>query len=437
MISVYDGLDKHNSMIKLTSWERQIVHTLKCVNLIPPLQKWSMKYEVNEVVTSEGMRKRAQIMKLDFGNIEFVCMNDFFIEQFDGHSCGPIACLKVMHCVGEIGDDYRQIAKGNNLRKFIVRRYKELVEKYRGHRVLPHEREHDMDEEARAIIIDHENSPVKTTPIVSNSNRQNKKNDVEEVDVSPPNSDDVSIKNDKVSSLKSDDVVQSKDDTANPPLPSTLGVTTNQEEEDHDEQEDDDNISSKHHPREADRVRAESMVLRRQRQEVQADNMKKYQKKDLKARGLERGSIITIRIDARDHSHAQGLFAVVLRVGPYGGALVACEHGVITSSGTKADFWMPYTQYRIVADHLTKTTLSSEMEAVRQQIINGEYDYKNAPRISILQYHGIVVGATSPLKKGRCMCAKGQCTKRCGCHRKGHKCSSSCSCSGNCFNKAD
>ena len=125
-----------------------------------------------------------------------------------------------------------------------------------------------MDEEARAIIIDHDNSPVKTTPIVSNSNRQNKKNDVEEVDVSPPNSDDVSIKNDKVSSPKSDDGVQSKDNTANPPLPSTSGVTTNQEEEDHDEQENNDDISSKHHPREADRVRAESMVLRQQRQEV-------------------------------------------------------------------------------------------------------------------------------------------------------------------------
>ncbi len=44
------------------------------------------------------------------------------------------------------------------------------------------------------------------------------------------------------------------------------------------------------------------------------------------------------RIDARDHLHAQGLFAVVYRVGPYGRALVVCEHGVITSSGTKADF---------------------------------------------------------------------------------------------------
>ena len=114
-------------------------------------------------------------------------------------------------CIGKIGDDYRQIAKGNNLRKFIVRRYKELVEMYQSHRVLPHEREHNMDEEARAIVIDHENDPVKTTPIVvdkeSNSNRQNKKNDVEEVDVSPPNSDDKSIKNDQVLSLKSDDVV--------------------------------------------------------------------------------------------------------------------------------------------------------------------------------------------------------------------------------------
>lgn len=167
--------------------------------------------------------------------------------------------------------------------------------------------------------------------------------------------------------------------------------------------------------------------------------MKQYQQKDLKSLGLEWVSIITIRIDARDHSlHIQGLFAVVYRVlGPYGGALVVRKHGVITSSGTKADFWMSYMQYQFVADQSSKTTLTSSMDKVRQQVINDQYDYKNAPCISILQYHGMVVRATSPLKKGCCMSSKGQCTKWCRCHRKGQKCSSSCSCSGNCFNKAE
>ena len=151
----------------------------------------------------------------------------------------------------------------------------------------------------------------------------------------------------------------------------------------------------------------------------------------------KRRSINTICIDARDHSPAHGLFAIVYWVGPYGGALVVCDHGVITSSGSNADFWIPYMQYKIDADNLRKTTLMAEMETVHWQVINDEYNYKNAPHISILQYHGMTLGTTSPLKIGHFMCAKGECTKRCGCYQKGKKWSSSCSCSGNCFNKVE
>lgn len=41
-----------------------------------------------------------------------------------------------------------------------------------------------------------------------------------------------------------------------------------------------------------------------------------------------------------------------------------CDHGVITSSGSNADFWIPYMQYKIDADNLRKTTLMAEMETV-------------------------------------------------------------------------
>jgi len=186
--------------------------------------------------------------------------------------------------------------------------------------------------------------------------------------------------------------------------------------------------------READLIRSESIELRRKRQMVQEDSMKKYQATDLKAKGLGIGAVVTARIDARDHSHAQGLLAIVYKVGPYGGALVVCEHGVLTSSGTQADFWMPHSQYRIVARAEEKTTLAPALLEIRKKVIDGNYDYQNAPRISLLKYHEMVVGANSPLKKGKCMCAKGNCTKRCGCYRSNRKCSSTCSCSGKCSN---
>lgn len=129
------------------------MHMIKCCNLIPPPQKWMTKHEVQEFVTNDGMRKRAQIMKLDFGHIEFVCMNDFCVEQCDGHSCGVLACLKVMHCFGDIGSDYRAISKDPNLRSFIVRRYKELLEIYCLRKVNPSDWVHNVDEYPSSLIM--------------------------------------------------------------------------------------------------------------------------------------------------------------------------------------------------------------------------------------------------------------------------------------------
>ena len=58
-------------------------------------------------------------------------MNAFFIEQNDGYSCGLIACLKVMHVFGQIGDNYNTVRAPQDIRNVTITKYHELLSLYR------------------------------------------------------------------------------------------------------------------------------------------------------------------------------------------------------------------------------------------------------------------------------------------------------------------
>jgi hypothetical protein len=61
--------------------------------------------------------------------------------------------------------------------------------------------------------------------------------------------------------------------------------------------------------------------------------------------GAAPGAVVTLKVDYRTHSHAQGLLAIVYIVKKTGGILVCCDHGVITHSGTKREYWVPFDKY--------------------------------------------------------------------------------------------
>jgi hypothetical protein len=46
--------------------------------------------------------------------------------------------------------------------------------------------------------------------------------------------------------------------------------------------------------------------------------------------GAEPGAVVTLKVDFRTHSHAQGLIAIIFDVKKTEGILVCCNHGVIT-----------------------------------------------------------------------------------------------------------
>ena len=59
--------------------------------------------------------------------------------------------------------------------------------------------------------------------------------------------------------------------------------------------------------------------------------------------GVAPGAVVTLKVDCRTHSHAQGLIGIVFDVKPTGGIKVYCDHGIITHSGGPGVYWVPAT----------------------------------------------------------------------------------------------
>ena len=152
--------------------------------------------------------------------------------------------------------------------------------------------------------------------------------------------------------------------------------------------------------------------------------------------GAAPGAVVTLQVDHRTHSHAEGLLAIIYDVKPEtGGVLVCCEHGVITHTGTKGDYWVPWDKYFVQAKKDEFIPLPTDLQTIRDMILSGKFQETSAdcPRISYSKYHQISINAKSPPKKTiGCKCRGGKCGKQCGCRKKQASCTSGCSCNGNC-----
>jgi hypothetical protein len=149
--------------------------------------------------------------------------------------------------------------------------------------------------------------------------------------------------------------------------------------------------------------------------------------------GAEPGAVVTLKVDYRTHSHAQGLIAIIFDVKKTGGILVCCDLGLITHSGTKGKYWVPVDKYVIVARKEEGCPHPAELAAVCHMILSGEFNPKSCPWISYSKLHERNINASSPVKRTMgCRCKNGVCGKACGCSQKGVRCHSGCSCNGNC-----
>ena len=182
-----------------------------------------------------------------------------------------------------------------------------------------------------------------------------------------------------------------------------------------------------------DDARAVAMDKKNKKQEASAVKEMKRAGKAAMESGAAPGAVVTLMVDHRTHSHAQGLIAIVYGVKKTGGILVCCDHGVITHSGSKADYYVPMGRYAVVARKDEGIPLPADLQAVCHLVLSGQFKPKSCPRISYAKLHEICINATSPIKRTKgCQCKGGLCRKGCGCKKKGVTCHCGCSCLGNC-----
>jgi hypothetical protein len=179
--------------------------------------------------------------------------------------------------------------------------------------------------------------------------------------------------------------------------------------------------------------RDDAMAKRNRKQESQAIKAMKQCGRAAQAAGAGIGAVVSLKVDYRTHSHAQGLLAIVYEMKEStGGILVCCEHGVITHDGSRKDYWVPYDKYDVKARAQDTCPIEEALQSVRNLVLEGKYNSTDQRRISYSKYHEKEIGSVSPVKKGKgCSCKKG-CGKNCGCKKNGLRCHSGCFCNGNC-----
>ena len=116
-------------------------------------------------------------------------------------------------------------------------------------------------------------------------------------------------------------------------------------------------------------AREQAMKKKNSKQETNAKKMMERAAKAAIESGAAPGAVVTLQVDYRTHSHAQGLVAIVYNVKKTGGILVCCDHGVITHSGTKMDYWVPVDKYSVVAKKDESIPLPADLQAVRQLVV--------------------------------------------------------------------
>jgi hypothetical protein len=183
--------------------------------------------------------------------------------------------------------------------------------------------------------------------------------------------------------------------------------------------------------RESDRHRDESQEKKRLGQLQQAEKMKRRYNDQIVSEGCGPGAVVTLLVDYRAVSHGIGIVGIVYQFSPSGGVRIATQHGLISHG--KGVFWIPADQYKMNARPDQEANIPPDLQRVRDNILAGSYDENGAEKLSIVKTHQLVTKSISPCRKAKCGCAKGQCKPgRCGCIKNGYKCTSACSCNGNC-----
>jgi hypothetical protein len=124
-------------------------------------------------------------------------------------------------------------------------------------------------------------------------------------------------------------------------------------------------------------VQDQAMEKRQTRQAKQAMKHLKVAGKEAVKNGVGIGAVVNLYVDYRTHCDASGLLGIVFDFKKDTGSVrVCCHHGIISHDGTKKPHWVPVNKYTVIAKPDEKTVLSQELKAVRQVVLDGNYNAK-------------------------------------------------------------
>ena len=177
-----------------------------------------------------------------------------------------------------------------------------------------------------------------------------------------------------------------------------------------------------------------AIANKRKHQAQSHERMKRWRQDNIEKMCVSVGAVVTVQVDSRDVSHPQGLIGVVVAVKITGGILVVCASGLLSSTNSKKEYWVPVDKYKVVARDHEECVLPHDLLTLRKLVLEGRFEMNTHGRITIQKAHQHVVGASSPCTKRKCGCKLGRCQKgKCGCSKvPGLSCHSGCSCNGNC-----
>ncbi len=420
-VSVFDGLNW-----SITNWEKHIVRTIKEYGLKPLSSQVKSEFSTQMHEENDVLLEK-MILHIDFddGEAPWIVENERQYKQRDGHNCGPIAILKVLQVYGWIRPGAIELIAKTPLgyRGFTMNFYQDIVKKYND----------SLSAELRLHLAS--NNEIMIHPVVDKDQadevepmEQLTEDDAAEVEKLLMTEEVGMMENDPA---PTDSVADGNDVMENDPTTTADSIADDNDVEvpTEDAEEDEaleDNQST-------DVIRAKSMEKRNMRQEANAMKAMKLFGKQAINEGAAIGAIVALKVDYRTVSQPNGLLGVVYDVKELtGGILVCCEHGVITHSGTKGDYWVPYNMYKIIARRDQNIPLTDALQALRIRVLMGQYVAEGQKRISYAKLHDAVIQSSSPIKRGKgCSCRK-ECKKSCGCKKNGFQCHSGCFCNGNC-----
>ena len=143
------------------------------------------------------------------------------------------------------------------------------------------------------------------------------------------------------------------------------------------------------------------------------------------------GDLVSIKMDPREATKAQGIVGVVIEAAANGtgGCRVVTEHGVISIKPGNKDYYIPCDRYKVLD---SSSTIPTKLCAIRELVENKSFYDRKHIYVSLTEAYKKEYGRTTCGKK-KCKCTK-VCGVHCGCVKVNNRCHSGCLCNGNCAN---